>query len=53
GLVLIPLVAAVIALSLYPQLALKRSERSAVQSVAAAKGIASGETAASREATTP
>jgi NADH-quinone oxidoreductase subunit M len=53
GLVLIPLVAAVIALSLYPQLALKRSERSTVQSVAEAKGIASGETAASREATAP
>jgi NADH-quinone oxidoreductase subunit M len=51
GLVLIPLVAAVIALSLYPQIALHRSERSATQSVAAAKAIASGEAAASREVT--
>jgi NADH-quinone oxidoreductase subunit M len=51
GLVLVPLVAAVIALSLYPQVALHRSERSATQSVAAAKAIASGEAAATREVT--
>jgi NADH-quinone oxidoreductase subunit M len=49
GLVLIPLVAAVIALSLYPQLALHRSERSATESVAAAQAIQTGEPAASRE----
>jgi len=51
GLVLIPLVAAVIALSLYPQLALHRSERSAAESVAAARTLAGGEAAASSEAT--
>jgi NADH-quinone oxidoreductase subunit M len=53
GLVLVPLVAAIIALALYPQLALDRSERSATQSVAEAKALAAGEPAASREATTP
>jgi NADH-quinone oxidoreductase subunit M len=47
--VLVPLVAAIIGLALYPQLALKRSERSVTQSVAAAKAIAGGESTASRE----
>jgi NADH-quinone oxidoreductase subunit M len=51
SLVLVPLVAALIALAVYPQLALHRSERSVTQSVAAAKGLAGGETAASRETT--
>ena len=51
GLVLVPLVLAVVALSLYPQLALHRSERSVTQSVAAAKALAGGEAAATREAT--
>ena len=36
--------------SLYPQLALHRSERSATESVAAAQAIQTGEPAASREA---
>jgi NADH-quinone oxidoreductase subunit M len=49
GLVLVPLVAAVIALALYPQLALHRSERSATQAVAAAQERAGG--AQAREAT--
>ena len=40
----------IIALSLYPQLALHRSERSATESVAAAQAIQTGEPAASREA---
>jgi hypothetical protein len=48
--VLVPLVLAIIALSLYPQLALHRSERSATESVAAAQAIQTGEPAASREA---
>jgi NADH-quinone oxidoreductase subunit M len=43
--VLVPLVAAIIALSLYPQLALERSETSATEAVAQARAIASGETA--------
>jgi NADH-quinone oxidoreductase subunit M len=52
GLVLVPLVAAIVAFALYPQVALHRSERSVTQSVAAAKALAAGgETAASREAT--
>ena len=42
---LVPLVAAIIALALYPQVALKNSETSATQSVAAAKAIAGGESA--------
>jgi len=46
--VLIPLVAVFIALSLYPQLALHRSQASAVETVAAAKSIATGESAATR-----
>jgi NADH-quinone oxidoreductase subunit M len=50
SLVLVPLVAALVALAIYPQLALHRSERSVTQSVAAAKALAGGETAASREA---
>lgn len=49
SLVLIPLVAVFVALSLYPQIALHRSQASAVESVAAAKSIATGETAAARE----
>jgi NADH-quinone oxidoreductase subunit M len=48
--VLVPLVLVLIALSLYPQLALHRSERSATESVAAAQAIQTGEPAASREA---
>jgi NADH-quinone oxidoreductase subunit M len=51
GLVLVPLVAAIVALALYPQVALHRSETSATQSVAAAKAIADGESAATSEAT--
>ena len=47
--VLVPLVLVIIALSLYPQLALHRSERSATESVAAAQAIQTGEPAASRE----
>ena len=46
GLVLAPLVTAIVALALYPQVALHRSETSATQSVAAAKAIADGESAA-------
>jgi NADH-quinone oxidoreductase subunit M len=46
--VLVPLVAAIVALSLYPQLALHRSERSTVSAVAEAKGLATGEPAAGR-----
>jgi NADH-quinone oxidoreductase subunit M len=46
--VLVPLVAAIVALSLYPQLALHRSERSTVSAVAEAKGLATGEPAAAR-----
>jgi NADH-quinone oxidoreductase subunit M len=54
GLVLVPLAAAIVALALYPQVALHRSERSVTQSVAAAKSLAAGgETAATRNATTP
>jgi NADH-quinone oxidoreductase subunit M len=45
SLVLVPLVAAIIALSLYPQLALERSETSATEAVAQARAIAAGETA--------
>jgi NADH-quinone oxidoreductase subunit M len=52
GLVLMPLVAAIIALSLYPQVALQRSEESTKGAVAAAKAIAGGE-AAARETTAP
>jgi NADH-quinone oxidoreductase subunit M len=48
--VLVPLVLVIIALSLYPQLALHRSERSATEAVAAAQAIQTGEPAASREA---
>jgi len=51
GIVLAPLVAAIVALALYPQVALHRSEASTTQSVAAAKSIATGEPAAAREAT--
>jgi NADH-quinone oxidoreductase subunit M len=53
GLVLVPLVAAIVAFALYPQLALHRSERSVTQSVAAAKSLAGGGEAAAvgREAT--
>jgi NADH-quinone oxidoreductase subunit M len=50
GLVLVPLVATIVALALYPQVALQRSETSATQSVAAAKAIADGEPAATSEA---
>ena len=50
SLVLVPLVLVIIALSLYPQLALHRSERSATESVAAAQAIQTGEPAASRAA---
>ena len=46
--VLVPLVLAIIALSLYPQLALHRSERSATESVAAAQAIQTGEPAPRR-----
>jgi NADH-quinone oxidoreductase subunit M len=49
GLVLVPLVAAIVALALYPQVALHRSETSVTQSVAAAKAIAGGESAAKAE----
>jgi NADH-quinone oxidoreductase subunit M len=45
SLVLVPLVVALIALSLYPQLALERSETSATEAVAQARAIAAGETA--------
>jgi NADH-quinone oxidoreductase subunit M len=45
SLVLVPLVVAIIALSLYPQLALERSETSATEAVAQARAIAAGETA--------
>jgi NADH-quinone oxidoreductase subunit M len=48
--VLVPLVAAIIALAVYPQFALHRSQRSAVESVAAAQAVAKGESAATREA---
>jgi NADH-quinone oxidoreductase subunit M len=51
GIVLVPLVLAVVALSLYPQIALKRSERSVTESVAAARTLAEGDAAATREAT--
>jgi NADH-quinone oxidoreductase subunit M len=53
GLVLVPLVAAIVAFALYPQLALHRSEQSVTQSVAAAKALGAGgeAAAASREAT--
>ncbi len=51
GLVLAPLVATIVALALYPQVALQRSERTVTESVAAAKAAAGGEAAASREAT--
>jgi NADH-quinone oxidoreductase subunit M len=43
--VLVPLVAAILALALYPQLALQRSERSTTLAVAEAKGLATGEVA--------
>ena len=43
--VLVPLVAAIVALALYPQLALHRSERSTTQAVAEAKALATGEVA--------
>ena len=45
SLVLVPLVVAIIALSLYPQVALERSETSATEAVAQARAIAAGETA--------
>jgi NADH-quinone oxidoreductase subunit M len=47
SLVLVPLVAAIVALSLYPQLALERSQRSATEAVAQARAISAGEAAAS------
>jgi NADH-quinone oxidoreductase subunit M len=42
GIVLVPLVAAIIAFSLYPQIALKKSERSTASSIAAAQQAQGG-----------
>jgi NADH-quinone oxidoreductase subunit M len=42
GIVLVPLVAAIIAFALYPQLALKKSERSTASSIAAAQQAQGG-----------
>jgi NADH-quinone oxidoreductase subunit M len=53
GLVLVPLVAAIIALSLYPQVALEKGERSTVQAVQAAKAAAAGESTTVEEVAGP
>lgn len=53
GLVLVPLVLAIIAISVYPQLALDRSEKTVTAVVAPAKELAGGTPEASAQPTSP